>query len=55
MYYQVPKLAVKLDGADKFLKAMGAEKTEFLSKFSVKERLTARRDESGGVEIGIKV
>lgn len=38
MYYQVPKLSVKLDGADKFLKAMGAEKTEFLSKFSVKKK-----------------
>lgn len=38
MYYQAPKIAMKLDDVDKFLKAMGAEKTEAMAKLSVKKK-----------------
>jgi len=38
MYYKIPKLEVKLDDVDKFLKAMGAQKTEVLPKLNIKKK-----------------
>lgn len=38
MHYQIPKLKMKLDGLDKFLKAMGVKKAETLPKFSIKKK-----------------
>jgi len=38
MYYQIPKLRLKLEGLDKFLKAMGIKKVEPLQKFSIKKK-----------------
>jgi L-ascorbate metabolism protein UlaG (beta-lactamase superfamily) len=38
MYYQIPKLKAKLDGVDKFLKAMGIKKIEPLPKLSIKKK-----------------
>lgn len=38
MYYQIPKLKAKLDGVDKFLKAMGVKKAESLPKLSIKKK-----------------
>ena len=36
MHYQVPKLKVKIDGVDKFLRTMGKNKIEPVDKFTVK-------------------
>lgn len=38
MHYQVPKLNLKLDGVDKFLKAMGQKAQEPLPKLTVKKK-----------------
>jgi len=38
MYYQIPKLKAKLDGVDKFLKAMGVKKVEPIPKLSIKKK-----------------
>jgi len=38
MHYQLPKLKMKLDGLDKFLKTMGIKKVEPLPKFSIKKK-----------------
>lgn len=38
MYYALPKLKIKLDGVDKFLKALGIKKIEPLKKLSVKKK-----------------
>jgi len=38
MHYQVPKLKVKLDGLDKFLKTMGIKSVESLPKLSIKKK-----------------
>jgi L-ascorbate metabolism protein UlaG (beta-lactamase superfamily) len=38
MYYQIPKLKAKLEGADKFLKAMGLKNVESLPKLSIKKK-----------------
>lgn len=38
MHYQVPRLRVKLDGLDKFLKIMGVKKIEPLPRLSIKKR-----------------
>jgi len=38
MHYQIPRLKVKLDGLDKFLKAMGVKSTEPLNKFVIKKK-----------------
>jgi hypothetical protein len=38
MHYQIPKLNLKLDGVDKFLKAMGAKNLEPQSKLSIKKK-----------------
>lgn len=38
MYYRIPKLKVKLDGLDEFLKALGIKKVEVLPKLSIKEK-----------------
>lgn len=38
MHYQIPKLKIKLDGIDKFLKVMGIKKLESLSKLSIKKK-----------------
>ena len=38
MYYQIPKLKMKLEGVDKFLKAMGIKKIEALPKLSIKKK-----------------
>ena len=38
MHYQIPKLKLKLDGLDKFLRSMGLKKIEPLNKLSVKKR-----------------
>jgi len=38
MYYQIPKLRLKLEGLDKFLKAMGIKKVEPLQKLSIKKK-----------------
>jgi L-ascorbate metabolism protein UlaG (beta-lactamase superfamily) len=37
MHYQIPKLKVKLDGLDKFLKIMGIKSIESLPKLSIKK------------------
>jgi L-ascorbate metabolism protein UlaG (beta-lactamase superfamily) len=37
MYYQLPKLKVKLDGLDKFLKSLGIKSIEPLNKLSIKK------------------
>ncbi len=38
MHYKIPKLKVKLDGVESFLKQMGAEKTETEKKFKVSQK-----------------
>jgi len=38
MYYQIPKLKIKLDGLDKFLKTMGIKSIEPLPKLLVKKK-----------------
>jgi L-ascorbate metabolism protein UlaG (beta-lactamase superfamily) len=38
MHYQIPKLKMKIDGLDKFLKAMGVKKIESLPKLSIKKK-----------------
>jgi len=38
MHYHIPKLKVKLESLDKFLKAMGVRSSESLNKLSVKKR-----------------
>lgn len=38
MHYQIPKLKLKLDGLDKFLKIMGVKKIEPLAKLSIKKK-----------------
>ena len=38
MHYQIPKLKTKLDGLDKFLKAMGIKKIDSLPKLSIKKK-----------------
>lgn len=38
MHYAIPKLKIKLDGVDKFLKTMGIKKLDPLPKLSVKKK-----------------
>lgn len=38
MHYQIPKLKLKLDGVDKFLKVMGVKSVESLNKLSIKKK-----------------
>jgi len=38
MHYQIPKLKLKLDGCDKFLKSLGIKKIEPLPKLSIKKK-----------------
>lgn len=38
MHYQIPRLRVKLEGLDKFLKAMGTKSIEPLNKLSIKKK-----------------
>ena len=38
MHYQIPKLKIKLEGLDKFLKTMGIRKIEPLPKLSIKKK-----------------
>ena len=38
MHYQIPKLKVKLEGLDKFLKVMGVKSPEILKKFSIGQK-----------------
>lgn len=38
MHYQIPRLKVKLEGIDKFLKAMGTKSTESQNKLSIKKK-----------------
>jgi L-ascorbate metabolism protein UlaG (beta-lactamase superfamily) len=38
MHYQIPKLKLKLDGLDKFLKIMGIKTIEPLNKFTIKKK-----------------
>lgn len=38
MYYRIPKLKVKLDDLDKFLKSLGIKSLEPLSKLSIKKK-----------------
>lgn len=38
MHYYIPKLKIKLDGLDKFLKTMGIKKIEPLPKLSIKKK-----------------
>ena len=38
MHYQLPKLKVKLDGLDKFLKVMGEKASEPLPKLTIKQK-----------------
>jgi len=38
MHYQLPKLKLKLDGLDKFLKTMGMKKLDSLPKLSIKKK-----------------
>ena len=38
MHYKIPKLKIKLDGLDKFLKTMGIKKIEPLAKLSIKKK-----------------
>ena len=38
MHYQLPKLKIKLEGLDKFLKTMGIKRLEPTQKLSVKKK-----------------
>ncbi len=38
MHYQIPKLKIKLEGVDKFLKGLGVKKLEPLPKLSIKKK-----------------
>ena len=38
MHYHIPKLKIKLDNLDKFLKVMGVKSTEVLSKLIIKKK-----------------
>lgn len=38
MHYQIPKLKLKLDGVDKFLKALGIKKIEPVKKLTIKKK-----------------
>ena len=38
MHYQIPKLKMKLEGLDKFLKTMGIKKLEAIPKLSIKKK-----------------
>jgi L-ascorbate metabolism protein UlaG (beta-lactamase superfamily) len=38
MHYHIPKLKIKLDGLDKFLKTMGVKSPEVLNKLSIKKK-----------------
>lgn len=38
MHYHIPKLSLKIDGIDKFLKALGIKKPEVLPKLSIKSK-----------------
>ena len=38
MHYQIPKLKIKLEGLDKFLKMMGVKSPEILKKLSISQR-----------------
>jgi L-ascorbate metabolism protein UlaG (beta-lactamase superfamily) len=38
MHYHIPKLKMKLDGLDKFLKTMGIKSPEVLNKLSIKKK-----------------
>ena len=38
MHYAVPRLKMKLDGVEKFLREMGASKTEAIPKYVVKKK-----------------
>jgi hypothetical protein len=38
MHYQIPKLKLKLDGVDKFLKTMGIKSISPLPKLSIKKK-----------------
>jgi len=38
MHYQIPKLKIKLDGLDKFLKTMGLKSIESLNKLPIKKK-----------------
>jgi L-ascorbate metabolism protein UlaG (beta-lactamase superfamily) len=38
MHYQIPRLKIKLEGLDKFLKTVGVKKLEPLSKLTVKKK-----------------
>jgi len=38
MHYQIPKLKIKLDGLDKFLKAVGVKKLEPLPRLMIKKK-----------------
>jgi L-ascorbate metabolism protein UlaG (beta-lactamase superfamily) len=38
MYYHLPKLKIKLDGVDKFLKMIGVKKIEPLPKLNIKKK-----------------
>ncbi len=38
MHYQIPKLKIKLDGLEKFLKIMGIKKIEAIPKLSIKKK-----------------
>ena len=38
MHYQIPKLKIKLDGLDKFLKTVGIKSIEPLNKLTIKEK-----------------
>jgi len=38
MHYAIPKLKMKLNGLDKFLKTMGVKKLDTLPKLSIKKK-----------------
>ncbi len=38
MHYQIPKLKIKLEGLEKFLKAMGVKSPETLNKLTIKKK-----------------
>jgi L-ascorbate metabolism protein UlaG (beta-lactamase superfamily) len=38
MHYHIPKLKIKLDGLEKFLKAMGVKSPEILNKLTIKKK-----------------
>jgi L-ascorbate metabolism protein UlaG (beta-lactamase superfamily) len=38
MHYQIPKLKIKLEGLDKFLKIVGAKSPETLNKLTIKQK-----------------